>query len=225
MDSDHYGGLAEAIGYDMAGSNIWRMLEMSPNLYVDDKSGYSFLIRLGCNITGPLEEELADVVSQEGLTSMKLLHLTMSISTNSELITLCEYIENLDYLLVSLLLNFEALFPLVFSFYGRKFFKANYNWMLRNVETLFSDLKKEPDRMKAFAVLLQSFMQKIKSDYNTISIWRACTDPSRLLSCQRFRKKQNLQSKDIYAPSTALKSMVYDLLFLEAFNVDEHLIK
>lgn len=167
-------------------------------------------------------------VFPNSINLLSLVDLDFHYNTFQPKLQLADIIEALNYLLGSLFINLEFKFPFVFSFYGRKLFKTNYNWLVRNLdEMLCSSPANLPsvihNKNEAFLQSMKSIQLKALAEYNTLNIMKECDmSGSKLDAC----KKYSSRFLDLGLPPTpnlSIKAMVFDLQLFDLKSIESHL--
>ncbi|RCK57498.1 hypothetical protein Cantr_06756 [Candida viswanathii] len=127
---------------------FWGRLEYDATVHIADNSTHSFDLNLKCKV-------FSNYATSNHLCNM---HLTLSVLTHSEYLSIDDIYPKFDYLLVSWYLNAEVHFPLVFSYVGRNFVKLNAFWYRRIRRDALGSDSFELDR------LLPSLVARITAD-------------------------------------------------------------
>lgn len=234
LNAANYGGLVEGVGHSFASCRYWKQIDMDPSLFISNNNPVlegtaSFLLGLDCNVTRPVFNQLLDVKTAvpTAINFLRLLDIDIYYNSLLSILKLADYVDALNYLFGSLFINLEFKLPFVFSFYGRKLFKTNYNWIVRNLGELSKTFPSYPSPTKdtnvMFAQSLQTLQLKIRAEYNTLSVMKDCDASSSKLEAHR-RYKARQFDVEIPLPATfPIKSMVYDLHVLDLLFIESHL--
>lgn len=203
---------------------------MNTSLFIRDDKTTSFLLDLECNVSTPIINDLLDMKSAfpNSINLLSLVDLDFHYNTFQPKLQLADIVEALNYLLGSLFINLEFKFPFVFSFYGRKLFKTNYNWLVRNLDEM---LCQSPvsfpsvihNKNEAFLQSMKSMQLKALAEYNTLNIMKECDmSGSKLDACKKYRS-HFLDLGLTPAPNSSIKAMVFDLLLFDLKSIERHL--
>lgn len=203
---------------------------MNTSLFIRGDKTTSFLLDLECNVSTPIINDLLDMKSAfpNSINLLSLIDLDFHFNTFQPKLQLADIVDAMNYLLGSLFINLEFKFPFVFSFYGRKLFKTNYNWLFRNLdEILCSSPENLPsvihNKNEAFLQSLKSIQLKALAEYNTLSIMKECDmSGSKLDACKKYRSR----FLDLGLPPTpniSIKAMVFDLQLFDLKHIESHL--
>jgi len=220
----------EAIGHSFVECCYWKHIDMVTSLFIRDNKTSSFLLDLECKVSTPIISDLLDikVAFPNSVNLLDLIDLDFHYNTFQPKLRLIDIVEALNYLFSSLIINLEFKFPFVFSFYGRKLFKTNYNWLIRNLdEVLCTSLPNHPsithDKSVAFLQSMKNIQLKALAEYNTLNVMKECdTSGSKLDTCKRNRSRF-LDSDIPYTPYSPIKTMVYDLELFDLSSIERHL--
>lgn len=230
VHTTNYESLVEATGHSLANCRYWKHIDMDPSLFINDDRPPSFLLYLGCNVSSPIINELLDIKSAfpDAINLLNLIDIDFHYNTYKPNLHLADLVDALNYLFGSLIVNLEFKFPFVFSFYGRKLFKTNYNWLVRNLdETLCSSPPNNPvlthDKNRAFLQLMKNIQLKILAEYNTLNIMKECDMSSSKLDAHKKYKTRFLEL-GLSPPSIlSIKTMVYDLQVFDLKSIEGHI--
>lgn len=189
-------------------------------------------MKLNCLVFPPLENDFREF---DSCNTLRSITITIRFVTDKVQIILTDLINGVNLLLASLILALEIQFPLCFSFYGRKFFKVNYNQIVRVLnEVLDFELprqskviKKENASIEEKTIQLQRLIKNLQSrillEYNTLDIWREYNiKRMRWKSYEEFRLKQE-DNDDLTKKSLTVKLMIYSFSFLVQQCVENNL--
>lgn len=215
-----------AISHSMLEGDIWNQLQYEPYLHPENDDDIGFKLTLKCNLFKKIETDLKKL---EKVERFQLLILNFNYNTDREDLTLKDFVECFQYLLISLFLNLEFRYPFVFSFYGRRLFQNNYPWLIKQIDLLFTEAETntvlQKNKNKILRENLRRIQEKILSEYNTLNIMKECDlSYSRRQSCQCYKSK-HLGNVD-YQVNNSIKNMIFHLNFLDikkieaVFNVD-----
>lgn len=157
-----HGLLAESIANSFETSLFWSQLEYLVKVSLDNK--FSFETSLECQIFHPIINELVELGDRVKL--LDIMVVDFSFYTKGDNLELNQLIEAMEYSFISLFINLEYKYPLIFSNYGRKFFKENYSWVVRSVHEMIVT----PDITNTIAENTFKFImiQNITAMYNQI---------------------------------------------------------
>lgn len=194
---------------------MWKQLQYLSN--IDDEGR----IELTCGIFSHVRNDLRQV---ENIQYFHLLIINHNFTCSEAKLGLKQYLSLLEYLLISLLLNIELKYPLVFSFYGRQLFQRNYNMILKTIEELSNPIidgpKFECNRNQILSDNIRKLQRKILYEYNTLNILKECNDSSsRRKSCDNFKKKP----VDYKLGSGPIKCTVYNMSFIDMAAIEKQL--
>ena len=203
---------------------------MNTSLFIRDDKTSSFLLDLECNVSTPIINDLLDIkfAFPNSINLLELIDLDFHYNTFQSELRLVDIVEALNYLFSSLIINLEFRFPFVFSFYGRKLFKTNYNWLVKNLdEVLCPSSPNHPsiphDKSAAFLQSMKNVQLKALAEYNTLSVMKECdTSGTKSDACKRYRRRF-LDSGIPYTPNSPIKAMVYDLELFDLSSIESHL--
>lgn len=212
-------------------SSIWKFLELEPNLIIDnkdEKNNHSFRIEFACKIFNPINNDFLQTINETSIelcndkkiNVLKNMNLKFEYLTNFNEIKFIEIIEDFNYLFCSWLINIEYIFPFIFSFYGRQFFKINYPWTIKCVKEIFDepvalDLN-ENRNIKKQKVLLNCLLKIqniVLEEYNTLNIFKEIDQSTQ-------KRKNCIFLKDIF-----FKKMNSNKSFFVDFNYKKNNIK
>lgn len=209
------GPLLEAIINCVASSLVWNQLQYEVKIGEDEEGK----LELECRIFNAIANDLRQM---EKVQMLNLLILNFNYTTTEPQLFLKLFLCLLEYLLVSLLLNLEFKYPLVFSFHGRQLFQLHYPLIVKTIEELGNPAIEGPhfERNKN-QVLYDNIMKlqrKILYEYNTLNILKECNNSKkRKRSCENYRHNSS--------KGASIKSMVYDLRFVDESAVELYLQK
>ena len=203
---------------------------MNPSLFIRDDKTTSFLLDLECKVSTPIINDLLDMKSAfpNSTNLLSLMDIDFHYNTFQTKLQLVDIVEALNYLLGSLFINLEFKFPFVFSFYGRKLFKTNYNWLIRNLDEVLcpSPVNLPPsvhNKNEAFLQSMKSIQLKALAEYNTLNIMKECEmSRSKLDACKKY-KRCFLDLGSPPTPNITIKTMVYDLQVFDLKAIESHL--
>lgn len=207
--------LNNAILRTISGSLVWKQLQYQASIDDDGR------IELACEIFSHVRNDLKQM---ENIQYFHLLIINYNFSCSGTKLELKQYLSLLEYLLISLLLNIELKYPLIFSFYGRHLFQRNYSMIVKTIEELSNPKiegpKFECNRNQILSNNMRKLQRKILYEYNTLNILKECNDSSsRRKSCDNYKKK----SADYRLGTGPIKCMVYDMRFIDMAAIEKQL--
>lgn len=194
------------------------------------------MVNLNCNIFNPIKNQLT---KNENTSMYESLIVNFKYLTTAAKLDITQFLETLNYLLVSVFINLEYEFPFVFSYYGRKLFKTNYNWIARSIDevtdfkishsskTSLSSFNKHKEILSKDELALKIILdlqQKALCEFNTINIWKECDlSKMKIDTCKRLKKKKE-ELGNSSTENSSIKSMVFNFRFLDVRSVEAMLL-
>ncbi|ODV78117.1 uncharacterized protein CANTADRAFT_23221 [Suhomyces tanzawaensis NRRL Y-17324] len=207
-----YNSLLEKVGYCFARSPVWTSMGYELSLSVDN----CICLNLGCRIFTPLLDELIPATNDPGTAQVRTLQrfsISLHYYTDSQELHLDGLLQAFEYLLRSWAVNMEYKFPLIFSYYGRQFFRLNYNCICKTIDELFDpqvdtkNPKANADKYTTLIHCLLKLQRNVMTEFNILNVLKELDQSS----SRRCAVKNAVD----YSSVISIKTFVYQLTFLK----------
>lgn len=193
----------DCLGHTLESAKFWSQCRYKPHLFIEEDGNCTLRLQLQCEIFPPITTELASFFNESRASICKLtaIELNVHYNTSHTLLPIDNLLDGLQYLLVATILNLELTFPLVFSPFGRSFFRINYNWLVRGIKEImeFNPLTKAGNTHPKssvdlhIAAKLVHLQCRIRTQHTTIPVVSQRSYYSRL---KRAQARQTLPDEE-----------------------------
>lgn len=185
------------MGHALESAKFWAQCKYKPHLFIEEDGNCTISLHPQCEIFPPITTELSSFFnnSRDSICKLTKVELSIHYNTSHMFLPIESLLDALHYLLVATILNLEHIVPLVFSPFGRNFFRINYNWLVQGIKEImeFNPLKHTGVTQPKLSVDLHiaskllHLQNRISTQYTTIQIVSQKSYYSRL---QRAQKHQ-----------------------------------
>lgn len=189
--------LTGKIMHRLSSMSLWHSLGYDVTVTVDGNA--NSVLQLTCHIKPAIDLQGAPDTS---IILLEQIHLEFGIYSN-DVVTTDSLYQGIHHLVVSMVLHWEHRFPLVFSVFGRAFFRLNYGDTVRCTDEILrlekSHFKRNVgDRESMLAVAITRMANYIQTHLTTIEMWKTSNSNSKIKSLKANRSR---------APPTILQSV------------------
>lgn len=157
-----------------------------------------------------LTQKTYETLNDESISYLTSLTYYILIITPLPILTLSNLYNHINYLISVLLINLEYKFPLIFSPFGSRYLKIQYNWLKWYINQIIST----GDTTKIFVKNLFNLQQSILHEFNTINIWKQ-------LNRSTISKRLFIKDISLIKEVTKVKNLVFSYKLISEEEEEE----